>query len=366
MRIESAQLALESQRSFLQQTTERVAVEAWTGPAPPTAPPADPEGVLVDLQSQLGELPDPAGRIGGLLPSPNTASATQAPDAADTCQAAERGGRCLDEFEAEILRKVLEKLTGQTFKVDTMQDPPAVRRAIPQPVHAQPAEPAVPDWGLRVEVHREHTEVESTSLNARAIVHTADGRQIDVAVELTFSRAFHQREDLLIEMGNAVKDPLVIHYDGPAPDLEETTFRFDIDADGQAEDLPTLSGGSGFLALDADGNGRIDDGTELFGPASGDGFSDLADHDADGNGWIDENDDVFRRLRIWRPDEQGGGELLALADVGVGAIGLARTNGEFDFRTGQDNRLLGKLRGSGLVLMEDGSAGTVHQIDLAV
>jgi hypothetical protein len=43
--------------------------------------------------------------------------------------------------------------------------------------------------------------------------------------------------------------------------------------------------------------GRIDSGSELFGPATGSGFGELAALDGDGNGWIDENDDAFARLR---------------------------------------------------------------------
>lgn len=42
------------------------------------------------------------------------------------------------------------------------------------------------------------------------------------------------------------------------------------------------------LSLDQNGNGEIDNGTELFGTKSGDGFADLARYDLDYNGWIDE------------------------------------------------------------------------------
>ena len=54
-----------------------------------------------------------------------------------------------------------------------------------------------------------------------------------------------------------------------------------------------LGKGSGFLALDKDGNGKIDDGNELFGTKSSDGFGDLREYDSDGSGWIDENDEIL-------------------------------------------------------------------------
>ena len=77
---------------------------------------------------------------------------------------------------------------------------------------------------------------------------------------------------------------------------------FDIDADGEEESISYLQGGSGYLALDKNGDGVINDGSELFGTKSGDGFADLAEYDADGNGWIDENDPIFDKLLIWAKD----------------------------------------------------------------
>ncbi len=40
---------------------------------------------------------------------------------------------------------------------------------------------------------------------------------------------------------------------------------------------------------------KINDGSELFGTSSGDGFKDLATYDEDENGWIDENDSIFSK-----------------------------------------------------------------------
>ena len=59
-----------------------------------------------------------------------------------------------------------------------------------------------------------------------------------------------------------------------------------------------VGSGSGLLALDKNGDGIINNGTELFGPNTQDGFSELSKYDSDGNGWIDENDSVYDNLRI--------------------------------------------------------------------
>jgi hypothetical protein len=129
--------------------------------------------------------------------------------------------------------------------------------------------------------------------------------------------------------------------------------------------VPTLGSGSGFLVLDADGNGRATDGRELFGPSTGDGFAELARYDEDGNGWIDAADSTFGRLRIWRPAADGAGSLETLEQRGVAAIGLARIATPFDFRDAS-NRTTGVATNTGLFLTTGGSAGLVQQIDLVV
>jgi len=155
-------------------------------------------------------------------------------------------------------------------------------------------------------------------------------------------------------------DPLVINFDGRAADLTDLRFDFDLDADGTCESLPVLARGSGYLALDTDGNGRIDDGRELFGACSGNGFDDLKGLDADGNGWLDEADPAFAALGVWFPD----GSLKPLRETGVGALHLDSAWTPFSLKDA-DNAARGQIWRSGVYLMEDGRAGTLQQIDLA-
>lgn len=125
-----------------------------------------------------------------------------------------------------------------------------------------------------------------------------------------------------------------------------------------------LESGSGFLVLDLNGNGAVDDGAEMFGPVSGDGFAELASYDLDGSNWIDEGDPVFSELRVWVRNP-GEDSLLSLADTGVGAIHLGRTATPFSL-TDSGNQLLGAVRTTGLYLREDGTAGAVQQLDLSI
>lgn len=118
------------------------------------------------------------------------------------------------------------------------------------------------------------------------------------------------------------------------------------------------------LAIDNNQDGVINDGTELFGALSGNGFADLAQYDEDGNNYIDEADSVFDDLLIWNKtvDEDS---LQTLAEAGVGAIYLGSTETPFDLK-GEGNQHNGQVRSSGFYLTESGDVGTVQQVDMVV
>ena len=211
-----------------------------------------------------------------------------------------------------------------------------------------------------------HEETEETAFRTTGTVRTADGREINFGLELGMSRRF-QEETKIENIAEIVDltDPLVINLDGNIAGLSDQKFMFDIDADGEEESISYLQGGSGYLALDKNGDGVINDGSELFGTKSGDGFADLAEYDADGNGWIDENDQIFDKLRIWAKDENGKDELYTLKEVGVGAICLQKAATDFSLNSQKDNTQNGQIRSTGIFLYENGTAGTMQQLDLA-
>ena len=209
-------------------------------------------------------------------------------------------------------------------------------------------------------------EVENTAFSTNGVARTADGREISFNVELEMSRSFMAVNESYVQSIEILRDPLVINLGSEVASLSDQKFYFDIDADGKMDEISYLEGNSGFLALDKNNDGEINDGSELFGTKSGDGFKDLAMYDEDGNGWIDEADSVFDNLKIWTKNSDGTDSLIAIGKAGVGAIYLGSATTQFSINSLDDNSTNGVIKKTGVFLKENGSVGTIQHIDLAI
>ena len=284
------------------------------------------------------------------------------------------GEKATADLNIRILSAMIERLTGKVLPVHLPEESGG-DDSTPEAASANvstdgQAVESVPNEGnsqptMMYEYYESHYEAEQTSFSASGSIQTADGHSIDFSVQLNMSREFYREQNVRVESGAQLTDPLVLHFNGNAASLSQRQFAFDLDVDGHQDQIAFVDSNSGLLALDANDDGKVTDGSELFGTRSGDGFADLASHDEDGNGWIDENDSIFSRLRVWMKDSTGEDQLFALGEKGIGAIYLQHIATQFSIKD-TSNELLGQVRETGLFLYESGQVGTMQQIDLAV
>ena len=131
-------------------------------------------------------------------------------------------------------------------------------------------------------------------------------------------------------------DPLVLDLvgNGFSPTTVKNGAYFDLDQNGFAEKMGWISGDDAFLAIDKNGDSKINDGSELFGDKSRlktgefaqNGFEALKEYDTDKDGIISESDVDFSTLLLWQDINGNGisenGELISLRDAGIISINL--------------------------------------------
>lgn len=272
-----------------------------------------------------------------------------------------------------LLEEFISRLTGKKVKIEIPDELPlADPDSLDPSLSAQMNNGAENSnssqragWGIDYHYEESYHEKETMTFSVRGKILTEDGQGIDFTLNLAASREYSSYQRLDIKAGDALIDPLVINYGGGTAALSKLQTDFDLDADGTKEKIPFLAQGSGFLALDKNNDGVINNGRELFGPASGNGFGELAAYDDDLNNWIDENDLIYKELSIWIKDTDGNDQLLALNQAGIGAIYLGSVDSLFSLKD-TDNNLEAQIKKTGIFLRENGEAGTIQHVDFAV
>ncbi len=270
-----------------------------------------------------------------------------------------------------LIKLLVESFTGKKINLRDLKEmnddsDSAEISSGKEEAHAEEGQPQRQGWGLIYNSRESYYEHEKLSFEAKGTITTEDGREIDFKLYLKLDRKYMSEESVSIRAGDAaLTDPLVINYAGPAADLTNTKFSFDLNADGTDDNISFVRPGSGILTLDLNNDGAVNNGTELFGPSTGNGFTELAAYDEDGNNWIDEKDSVFTKLRIWTKDAEGKDVLFSLKEKDIGAIYLENISTEFNLKDAE-NRLNGQVASTGLYLNENGTPGTIQQVNIAV
>jgi Ca2+-binding RTX toxin-like protein len=172
------------------------------------------------------------------------------------------------------------------------------------------------------------------------------------------------------------RDPLTFDLDADGIETvgidPNKPILFDHNADGVKTGTGWIKSDDGFLVLDRNGNGVIDNGRELFGDATtksngqlaSDGFDALADLDGNRDGVVNALDARFADLRLWRDLNQDGisdngsnsasaNELFTLAELGIAGIQVAAT---------ANNQVLpdhNQIADLGAFIKTDGTVGTM-------
>lgn len=359
MIITQANIAMAAGHSYKEQHQVSERLEFWLGERSP-APAANGEAGAAQAWSETVTISREGMALGGSLLRLNASR-----------ESLESNLDARSRINLMILMAFYEAVTGRRLQVTLPGDvpgaspPEGVDISLTPPEAAQPNQSA-PGFGLVYERHERYRETEKMTFMASGVIETADGRRIDISASLRMSREYYEESSLVVRAGNAVTiDPLVINFDGQGAQLSQTRFAFDIDSNGTPDQIAMLRPGSGYLVLDRNGDGVVNDGSELFGPATGQGFAELARYDEDGNRFIDEGDSIYNQLRIWMMNEDGSSQLFALGDKDIGAIFLGHVSTPFQLKD-TNNQSLGEVVRSSIYLTEQGNVGMVQEIHLAV
>ena len=135
---------------------------------------------------------------------------------------------------------------------------------------------------------------------------------------------------------------------------------FDLLNDGAKVQTGWISGEDALLAIDNNGNGQIDDRSELFGGDIGEGFSKLATFDSNDDGFVDAGDADFGELKVWQDANENAvtdaEELVALESTGIASLNTAYTD---VFSTDAQGNIHGEHSSA---ILADGS--TIDMVDV--
>ncbi|TKR32967.1 tandem-95 repeat protein [Luteimonas gilva] len=189
---------------------------------------------------------------------------------------------------------------------------------------------------------------------------------------------------LIVRKYTSELGPVVLDLDGNGVDLVgvlDSSAAVDMNSDGKKDLTGWVGPNDGLLTLDRNGNGRIDNGSEIsfMGDVAGakSDLEGLSAYDTNRNGSLDSGDQRYAEFKVWRDSNQDGistaEELWSLADLSIASIDLAgqktgsNPQGAFDntvYATSSFRRIDGSVGGVGdvfLTYLDSKSGATLVQ-----
>jgi len=373
MKIDSSLISMNSSHELVKQDVKKESLRIWFGDRP-SEQPTEKKGISISQGAIKLLFEETRNRkLNVIIKNPEPVKESKKSGLYEVSPQ--------DKLKIELLKRLFEALTGKKFKFflpgekleclddaksdKNIDDIKQAAQKLNEVKNNTPQQPQRQGWGLEYDYYESHFEAEKTTFESTGIIKTKDGKEIAFSLEMNMSRKFFEENRISIRAGDAAAkvDPLVINFDGNAAELTSTKFTFDLDSNGQEESISFVKPNSGFLSIDLNNDGKINNGAELFGPQTGNGYEELAKYDEDKNQWIDENDSIYNKLRIWTKDEQGNDYLFALGQKGIGAIYLDYVNTPYDIKTGI-NESQGNIKATSIYLAENGGVNTTQTLDL--
>ncbi len=348
MKIASFNVELQSSRQFSQsfETSERL--EVWRGDA--ALPEVRQDGVNISAAGRAAQLADAA------------TAGTRAADSASLDDAAEH------DPKLSMLIRMIELLTGkpvQRFSARDLERLQAADAELSPGAGGRAAGGQGAGFGMAYDFSATYAESETTSFAASGVVRTADGAEIRFELGFTMSRSYSESVSASLRVGEQrVKDPLVLDFGGPASALSDLRFDFDLDGDGTKEQLPMV-GARASSPSTATPTGASTTGESSSARRAATVLPNSPRSTTMAMAGSTNPTPRGRNCASGNLDAEGRGRVQTLKEAGVGAFYLGRVDTPFSLRNAA-NETLGEMRASSIYLREDGRAGTVSQIDLAV
>jgi len=172
------------------------------------------------------------------------------------------------------------------------------------PVEHPPPEPPGAAWFRRLTTSEQHDVDYACRMRAMnpcfglLAVKGEDSSALETARRYDENVSFERHCEQKFGPQRGCNTPLVISFDGAPVTFDHDIRPFAFDGEPVATAWPTAV--TPWLALDRNGDGVIDSGSELFGDATGkDGFDALARLDDNRDGVIDAHDRAFASLLLW-------------------------------------------------------------------
>ncbi|WP_413171071.1 calcium-binding protein [Anabaena azotica] len=187
----------------------------------------------------------------------------------------------------------------------------------------------------------------------------------------------------LFNQAETITSPIILDLDGSngvETISKSAGIHFDLDGNKFAETTGWVGKNDGLLVLDKNGNGKIDDGTELFGnntilkngSKAAHGFAALSELDINKDGKINASDSAYTKVRVWKDSNSNGvvdtGELLTLTQAGVKSLNTGFTEqtqtdaqGNQHLQAGSYTRTDGSTRAMNDVWFTTDTARTIDQ-----